>query len=359
MSLQHLREGLDPTGLTCISTSDLLQMIRAAQPYPKQGFAIFQSIAPDVITNPELAYFFWVKTIDDVNYIPTGEIHYYDGSDWQDFTKLNGARILPHTVDINALSLALSAPYDIIQINALGNALIWRSIPDAIQTNTIPADRLLAPDALNKYILTCFAGAKTFMLVSGFFNTIDNNIIPTDKLVRGGVSTTASYLQTKPDGTGTIWAVVDVTNLAAAGALAGQSIRRKSDNSTWEYYTAPRSSVPTWLPAVRNMYTGGDSAGWQAFNAGSVGVPVDAYAIMVQCKAQQSVGAGANGTFELRKNNTDGAKLLQYFGNIDGLGGSGWGIFPIAADLSFEYRSTIVSVGGVITFTVDIVGYVS
>jgi hypothetical protein len=244
-SLQHLQEGYDPTGLVCLSIAQILQMIRAAKPYPHQGFAIFQKNAPDTVTYPELTYFIWVETADDISYIPTGKIYYYDGvSAWVDFTKLDGSRILPGTVDLAAIhTLGHTAAYDIIQVNAANTALQFVTVPNAIRTNTVPPDKLLAPDNTNSYVLTCIAGTKAFTLWSAFFVALASNTIPVDKLIRGAADTLGFYLRTKLDGSAIEWANVDVANLAAVGATAGQTIRRNLANTAWEFIPASSLAI--------------------------------------------------------------------------------------------------------------------
>lgn len=244
MSMQHLQEGLDPTPLECITKADILQMIRAAKPYPHQGFTIKQSTAPDVVTNPELADFLWIKTVDDTDYIPVdpAEVYIFDGTAWIDITSVDGSRLIAGSVALAALSLDGSNPLDILQVDSNGLNLVWTSIVNAIQNNTIPVDKLLKTIDSSKYLLTALSGVKAWTLLSTFFTTtVDDGLIPIAKLLGAGASTLGKFAKTASAGGNPIWAALDLADIAAAGFSAGDSIRRNSSNTGWE--AIPTQSV--------------------------------------------------------------------------------------------------------------------
>lgn len=243
MSIQHLKSLVDLTSLPCISKSDLQQAIETAYPYPHQGMFIWQPTAPDVVANTELSTFIWGKTVDDVDYVPTGEFYYYNGSSWQEILLIDGSKLANGSVSLTKLDLTGSSPYYIIQVNNLGTALIWTDIINAIQNNTLPSAKLVAPDLVNNYILTCLAGVKAFVDITAFFtNNVPSNVVKVDSLVRAGADALGFYLRTKLDGSAVEWSNVDVANLAAAGYNAGESIKRNAANTGWEAYNVLAAS---------------------------------------------------------------------------------------------------------------------
>lgn len=230
MSMQHLKEGFDPTAEACITTAMLLQMIRNAQPYPSQGFIIWSASAPDVVTNPELEDFLWGE-ISGGN--RTQNIYYYNGTSWE----LIPLELLDGSVTLAKLSLAGTTPYYIIQVNAAGTQLVWTSIPSAIQDNTLPAAKLLVTDNNNR-VMTSIAGTKSFQLFADFLNALADNTLPIAKMVRGGAAATKNFLATLADGSAVEWTTLDIANILAAGLTAGQSLRRNAGNTAWEGYDA-------------------------------------------------------------------------------------------------------------------------
>lgn len=260
--MQHFLEGLDPTGLTCISAADLLQMIRSAKPYPNQGLVIYSQTAPDVVANPELAFFIWGEL--DGSDVPTGDFYYYNGTSWELLPIIDGSKLAPHSVGLDKIDLTLASPFYIIQVNANGDALIWTSIISAIQNNTLPVAKLVAPDNTNNYVLTCLLGTRAFRLLSDFVTTdIADNTIPIAKLVRAGADALGLYLRTKIDGSGVEWARIDVANLGAVGSSASQAIRRNAGNTAWEFFTPSTLAFTTLdnggsyyaIPAINSART--------------------------------------------------------------------------------------------------------
>lgn len=282
--MNHLIEGLDPTGLDCISVSHLLQMIRAAKPATGQGWLIFKSTAPDVVTNPQLARFFWIKTTDDISYVPVDplELYYYNGTSWQLISLIDGSLLAASSVTLNKLSLTGASPLYIIQVNAAGDTLIWTSVANAVQTDSLVPGKLKAPDAVNSYVLTCIAGSKAFTTFTGFFAAVANNSIPINKLVFGAANT---FMRMNPTADGLQWTTVDVADLLAAGYLAGQSIKRNDTNTGWTAFTPSAAFITeSSTPAMQALPAG---AGVLTFTSGTVGVPKFAV-VTFYCETAQS-----------------------------------------------------------------------
>lgn len=281
MAMQHLKEGLDPTALDCITLSELLQMIRNAKPYPKQGFIIFADDAPDVVTNPELEYFLWMKTVADV---PNKEVYYYNGSSWELLPLIDGEYLGDHTVPLDKIKMTGSSAFDILQVDATNSFLQFVAVVDAILNNSIPPIKLLAPDALYKYALVCLAGVKSFKLIDDIVaQDITDNVLPVAKLIRGGADTLKLFLSTKADGSAIEWANIDVANLAAAAGAAGQSIRRNAGNDAWEYFAPTSGGKPYFIVVPPTVYSGSTVA-WATYNAAGA-VPVGTCAAILRITA--------------------------------------------------------------------------
>jgi hypothetical protein len=257
--MQHLHTLIDLAAETCLTSSMVQQAIDTAQPYPQQGFIIAGQTPPNVVANAELRYFFWSKT--DVNEDPIGEIYYYNGSSWTLFALIDGSLLANGSVTLNKLSLTGSSPYYIIQVNSLGTSLIWTSIVNAIQNNTLPANKMLGVADANNYVLTSISGATAFTLLSTFFSsTVPVNVIPINRLINGGAN---RFLRMKADASAPDWLTVDLADILAAGYIAGQSIRRNVGNTGWEGFT-PNTGTSLTLTRLTNagaFYTIPASAG--------------------------------------------------------------------------------------------------
>lgn len=250
MSQSYLIPGIDLLALACITPADVQQAIANAKPQTNIGFVIISDNAPDVVAQPELANFIWLRSVMGV---PNGEFYYYNGVTWVLLSLIDGATLANNSVSLNKLSLTGSAPYYIIQVNAAGNALQYISIPNAIQNGTIPVNKLVSGGAA--HVLVSLAGANQFVTLASLVNYFAANTLPISTLVRGGVSAHGLFLRTFEDGTTIEWADFDpneqidneelnIQKLKASSLPVGanQSFRRNATNTAWEAYT-PISNI--------------------------------------------------------------------------------------------------------------------
>lgn len=237
--MQHIKTPVDLTALTCITKADVQQAIDTAYPFDKQGFIVWAEIGsfPDVTADPVWAYFFVGELSSGV---PTKQFYFWNGSSWELIPLVDGSLLAPNSVPLSKLKLTGTAAFDIIQVNSTNNALIFTSIPTAIQNNTIPANKLLMSDAVNNYVLTSFAGVVSFTEMVAYYTAIADKIIPVSKIAPGSADPLRRFLSTKIDGSLTEWVTLDVANLYASGSSALQGIRRNSLNTAWEFYNAPQ-----------------------------------------------------------------------------------------------------------------------
>lgn len=255
--MNHLIEGLDPTGLDCISVSQLLQMIRAAKPAADQGWLIFGSSAPDVVTNPELARFFWIETVDDVDYIPVSPFafYYYNGTSWQSIPLIDGSLLADASVTLAKLATTGASADDIIQVKNVGGSLLLNfvTLANALVNDSITPIKLKAPDAINSYVLTCLAGVKAFSTFAAFLAALANNSIPLNKLAFGAANT---FLRMNPTADGVQFTTADIADILAAGYTAGQSVRRNAGNTGWEGFTPATGGISSGSPAMQALPSG-------------------------------------------------------------------------------------------------------
>lgn len=215
-------------------------MIRAAKPVDGEGWIIWADSAPDVVANPELESFFWGKTVGGVkNPDPLAqEIYFYDGTAWE----LLPFQIADGSISLTKLDLTGSTPLYIIQVNALGTALQWVSIINAIQANTLPVTKLLGINDASNYALVCAAGVRSWTLIDNVMALISDGLIPINKLAFGAANT---WLRMNPTANGLIWTTPDVADLLAAGYNAGQGIKRNPGNTGWMPFTPSDFAITT------------------------------------------------------------------------------------------------------------------
>lgn len=364
MAIQHFKEGLDPTGVTCITTAMLLQMIRNAQPYPNQGLIIWSPTAPDVVTNPELSTFFWGYQSDLADpSTRTKQIYFYNGTSWE----LIPLELLNGDVTLDKINLTGANIFDILQVIA-GPTLAWVSIVNAIQNNTLPLGKLLAPDNTNKYLLTCLLGAKAFTKLADFFGTVlDDEIIPISKLVPGAADPLKKWLSTRADGSATEWDEIDINNLTGAGLTANQVLRRNSTDTAWDGYIPGLVMVS---PIALHTFT--DIAAWTTLNLDSHGVPNTAKAILLYIAAwADQVGPAPNSVQYFTQIRGNGI----VYDTINAIGGGLYGTpvslpargqFFVAPDISgstvsIDVQIQKITTGGVVetlSETIQLIGYV-
>lgn len=232
MSQQNFKAGVDLTTPGAISKSDVQQAIELAYPYPGRGLFIFAVVAPDVVANPELARFIWVQVnangtvrVDAKN---NPYIFYYQAPAWEQIP----FGVLPGSIELTDLDLAGSAPYFIIQVNQVGNALIWIDIKDAIQAASLNINKLIGVNDGNNYVLMSLSGARTWESMTAFVSQFLDHSIPLAKIAAGAANT---FLRMLPDGATLAWTTADISDLLAAGAQAGQSPRRNTGNTGWSF----------------------------------------------------------------------------------------------------------------------------
>jgi hypothetical protein len=218
MAIEYiLDEGLDPTALTQVNASQLLQIIRQALPKSTRGFVIFSASIPDVASNPWMARSLWVDTSTTIPYT----VKEYNPS--------------------SMLWVALS----------IGTAVIGTA---QLATSAVTPIKML-PGAAKTFLFTDGALVVGWSLVN---SAIDDNTLQIIKLVRS--ITAGQFLRTNLAGSAIEWFTLDATQfitdntlvlnkLSITGGTAGQSIRLNATPNGWEFYTP----LTTFTPADNSL----------------------------------------------------------------------------------------------------------
>ena len=285
--MQHLKTPVDLAGQSCLSPALVQQALDTAYPYPDQGFIIRADDAPDVVTYPELETFLWHKTVASV---PSTEIYYYDGAAWTLLPLVDGSLLADGSVPIAKLEVTGASAFDILQVNADADELVFTDIPTAVQAGSLNPNKLTAPDAISNYVLTSLAGVVAFQAIADFLTAISAGTLPVSKLVNG----TADYfLRMNAAGTAAEWRTADLSAILASGALAGQIARRNAGNTGWEYYT-PDASTNSYAVFEERTADGVDgpvlAAGWNVRDLNTEVVDTDTIGSVAA--SQVSLAAG-------------------------------------------------------------------
>lgn len=350
MSDQFLVEGLDTTGLECVTKADLMQMVRNAYPYNGYGWLINSQTAPDVVATPILENFIWVEL--DGNNDKTGNMYRYNNGAWELIQLIDGSKMADNSLPISKILRGGNA-LDIIQANAANNALLWVAVTDAIQNNSLIPSKLVAPDGVNNYVLTCLAGVKAFTLFSTLATLFNNNTIPIAKLVQGAANL---FLRMKSDGTVPEWTTAQIADLLAPGFAAGQVPKRNAGNTGWEPYTPAAGSVPQYLAASATLQSG--AIAWDTKTLG--GIPTGSTAAILQIEMTSSVVGGDNGWVKVegRKESSGLAVTLGYCESQAGdiIKVTNQAILPVTTDKKLDLQ---ITAGGANAGSADVklIGY--
>ena len=182
-------EGIDPTPLTEITQSELLQLIRQALPESNRGLIIYSASSPDIVSNPHLTRYLWI----DVSIFPA-TINYYNTTtaSWEPIPLGAGVivndMIADGTIDLSKLDISGANPLDLIRVNAGGTALEFFAFTigaGSLNINTLDASGAAVGDLLK----VNGSNVLEFFTLDAL-NYIATNAMPLNRLVKG----TAYYL---------------------------------------------------------------------------------------------------------------------------------------------------------------------
>lgn len=338
--------------MDCVRAQDVQQGIETAQPFPHQGFVVKAPSAPDVVANPEMGDFIWMKT--DGGYNSIGDIYYFDGSSWQIFALIDGSKLAIHSVTLDKLSLAGSHPFDIIQVDATGTQLIYLAIIDAIQDGTLPVVKLEAPDN-SKYLAAADGGSFDAVSVQDFFDdfVVDGQILPGKITPSGVANSLRTWLNTNAAGTVVGWNFIDINNVAATGWLANQLAIRNSDNTAWIPYN-PVAFRPVFFNAPFNVVNAGGASTWATYSL-AAGSLAGHSMVIVQYQLRWDTSSDGAATIKGRKAPGSQEVIVGYTGGVDATAAGGQAMIELTTDGKFDWE--VLAPGGAAVVTMDVIGY--
>lgn len=236
-----LIQGYDPTSNPSTpSNAELLQMVRESQYADDVGGLILSETTPDVVQYPILARFRWVKT--NASLIPIGEWYYHDGSSWVLEKPAPGtvtaASIADGTITLDKLN-AGGDPYNIIRINADGDAFEFATILTTLSDGTLPYTKFVPAGGVSHLFVSTTGGAWQAVTASSAANTLFQNFLSatafdstSDKVPFLKATDNKAYALTVPDfykGAFTILPVLGTTQVTYKVLVSdsddGQSVK--------------------------------------------------------------------------------------------------------------------------------------
>ncbi len=158
MSTEYdLLEGLDPSPLGVISASQLLQMIRQAEPRDTRGLFIYQNTEPDVINNPKYKRFGWIKPSESPK-----RVRFYDeGTNlWKvqpvEAAIITGDNILDLTIPLGKL-IPGPASY-LLRTNLAGTVAEW--FPFSLDDNSVDLIKIVKSNIGGYLLRTSLDGSQ-------------------------------------------------------------------------------------------------------------------------------------------------------------------------------------------------------
>jgi len=147
--------GFDPTALSVITGSELLQLIEQALPKSIRGFVVFSATQPDIINNPHLVRYLWIDTSAAAPYIVRA--YNVTGGSWDaleiEDNAVTTAKILDGAVTVAKLNAAAGSADDLLKINAGGTAFEYISLANLMLAATIPLTSIQQGGASTNHIL--------------------------------------------------------------------------------------------------------------------------------------------------------------------------------------------------------------
>lgn len=266
MLYDYFQRQLDYTNEDCVVPAALNQGFDTLQPEADIGLIILSATAPNVVSYPALARFLWAQTLAG---IPNGAYYYYGPAGWTLLNLEDGARLLPQTVALSALSAAGGTPGDIIQVASAGGYFVFTSLASAFTNGTLDPLKLI-PGAEGQ-ILTVQGGVAAWVTFdsTALIAKIANNTLPVTKLLPGAGK---QLLRTNAGATAAEWVdvlsvlednSVPVNKLAPGTTNANKLVGVNADGTLVTYVTPAYSRVQVsltgpWLPPTVGNYVEAD-----------------------------------------------------------------------------------------------------
>lgn len=167
---QIIVPGIDLSVIVSPTPAQIDQAIRTSYPPTNIGGIVLASLAPDTVTYPLLAGFIWSETVDDIDYVPTGNIYTFNGVTWVLHQTSNGADIDNGSITFDKLAVP-GAPdaLKIMRANVGGTGYELVPVLSTIDAGTFPLNKLV-PGANNTMLIVNGSGTVTWVDSNGLID---------------------------------------------------------------------------------------------------------------------------------------------------------------------------------------------
>lgn len=342
-------EGIDPTPLTSLGASELLQLIQQATPESYIGFLYVGETEPDIVNNTHYTRFLWLTP-------STGALQYYTGAAWATaiiVTSLSGSALTAQSVPISKLDPdSVADALKLIRVNTAGDQFEYIAKASLYSSGELAVIKL-TPGTANQFLMTV-GGVTTWTTLSDSHIT---TALGTNKLtITALLSTGSAYAVPRQNSSGNAveWAtpatlfpngVLPVANLNATGASADNVLKINSSGvPVWGSAPSPTITLtpvpsvvvftgtgswtcPAGVSKFRVRAWGGGGGGSGAVVGGGAGEYVEQVFTAIQGDYTITVGAGGAvgnpGTVTTVTDPTATVILTANPGLATGVGGSG------------------------------------
>lgn len=224
-------EGLDPTGIVDISASQVLQVIREAQPQTNKMLIIVSESTPDVANNTRYTRYFWWK-------VSTKALKYYDTPNWTIVPVNDGAvgtaQLVAAAVTLAKIAYSEGSATQLLRINAAGNGVEWWTL--AFANNSIAITKI-APGSLKTILTSDDTGAATLWRTADqVAGLLSAGVLPLSLLSLTG-SATNKFLYF--NSTALAWTLLDIGKLDTTGLTGNRYLGTNAGATAFEMKTAP------------------------------------------------------------------------------------------------------------------------
>lgn len=150
-------EGLDPTALSSVSASQLLQMVRNATPESYIGMVYVGATAPDTLNNPFYGRYLWL----DISTPSAPVLKTLVGISWVAYNlqpgSLNGSALVNASVALTKLSLTGATANYLLVVNPTATGYAFKAPSDLFADGGIPIDKLAS--GTDGYFLKSVSGS--------------------------------------------------------------------------------------------------------------------------------------------------------------------------------------------------------
>lgn len=205
--------GIDLSVIPTPTPAQIDQAIRTAYPAVGVGGVILSSTAPDTVTYPALGRFIWSESVDDIDYVPTGNIYTFNGTTWVLYETTTADNILDGSISLAKLE----------EPGLVNSLYLLRAQSGGGGYELVPVNTAIADGSLP--VIKLVAGAASTMLITDEFGTVSWIGMTTILKPLIDASVAAAFLSQ----------VVPPANISHTGAIARMGIVFDGTVVKWAY----------------------------------------------------------------------------------------------------------------------------